>query len=172
MLLCPWSVGVIPTWVSSVAILIFEVLSDLQSTYLSWDQRSHDKSWAQLCNCHHGKFISKPGFLGEREKRREERDWLGCPGWVSSSSVVLKGKTVFNFNSAPLPSSLAYEAYLGTEREVLHGTFQTFCLRQEPYCIWDKNLFPGLHTWVFHFYLEENGTIEACLCWWWAQGKN
>lgn len=33
-------------------------------------------------------------------KRRKERDCLGCPGWVSSSSVVLKGKTVFNLTSA------------------------------------------------------------------------
>lgn len=67
-LLRPWSIGVIPTLVSLAAILISLEFSDLQSTYLSWDQRSHDKFWVQLCNSHHGKSISKPGFLGERER--------------------------------------------------------------------------------------------------------
>ena len=40
------------------------------------------------------------GRESARKRRRErERDCLGCPGWVRSSSVVLKGKTVFDLAS-------------------------------------------------------------------------
>lgn len=103
MLLWPWSVGVIPTWVSLAAILVSLEFSDLWSTYLSWDdQRGHDKSWVQLCNSHHGKSISKPGFLG-REKEKKRKRLVRLSGMSQLSFVVLKGKlslilTVLHFH--------------------------------------------------------------------------
>lgn len=97
----------------------------------------------QFSNTHNGKCFSMPGFP------RRQRHWLGCPGWVSYSSVVLKGKTVFNFNSAPLPSRLAYDADLGIERRVLYGTFQTLPQARTQLFLREKSL-----SWSPHLSLS------------------
>lgn len=168
--LWPWAVGVIPIPSSLFAIFVpleFSFLISHPPIYL-WGP---EKPWwvvhpgCHFGNSHHRKTHLRVRFSREREIKGEG-DWLVCPGWVSSSSVVLKGKTDFNCDSAPLPSSLACEACLGTEREGLWGTRQASCFRQEPHSFWEGNLFLGLHTWVFYFYSERNGTMEAQLFWW------
>lgn len=122
--LWPWAVGVIPVPSSLFVIFVpleFSLLISHPPIYL-WGP---EKPWGVVHpGCHFGnsiteKPISESGFLGRGREKERERDWFVWPGWVSSSSVVLKGKTDFNCDSAPLPSSLACEAYLGTEREVL-----------------------------------------------------
>lgn len=109
IMLWPWAVGAISMWSRLFATLIslaFFLLASSAPIYLWGPEKSW---WVVLPGCHcvnsdHGNVHLKARFSRRRE-RGGERDWLGCPGWVSFSSVVLKGKTVFNFHSALLPSS-------------------------------------------------------------------
>lgn len=77
MMQWPWSFGVIPIWFG-----LFDSLSSLELLLFTssppvWGSREPTRicsPWVEFCNSHHGKSISKPGFLrGKAREREEER---------------------------------------------------------------------------------------------------